>query len=156
MKRIIYLYCLVLLICSRFALSQNENKQNTESSQINSTLFLQFRKLDSNLVRVELNDIKAVFADPIISLNKPNRFLVLARGIYFNNSDTNEKLGVFVFDDSLVSVLRTIDIINYAGDYTFTVAKIWKDTLTLHGESPGKGLQSVDMKYKLFFWDKYK
>jgi len=126
-------------------------KNTVATSQIYSTLFAEFQKLDSTLAHVELNDIKSAFADPIVSMNRPNRFLVLARGIYLSGSNETQKLGLFVFDDSLVTILRTIDIIDYAGDCKFNIAKVWKDTLTLHADSPGKGQGSFDRKYKLYF-----
>lgn len=156
MSRVVLLSCLAFALASQLLQSQDSMHEPVRASQIHSTLFAEFLKLDSTLARVELNDVKSAFADPIVSMNRPNRFLVLARGIYFSGSSETEKLGLFVFDDSLATILRTIDIIDYAGDYEFTIAKIWKDTLTLHADSPGKGLGSFDKKYKLYFSSQYR
>ena len=94
-------------------------------------------------------EIKGVFIEPIISSTKPNRFLVTARGIYLNDHNERERFGIFIFDDSLVTIQQTIDIIDYADDYEFSITKLWNDSFTLHAESPGKGLDPFDKDYKI-------
>ena len=163
MKRIDTLACIIVVILVTQSIGdstqkpkQDQSKSSNVVSQIYSTLFSQFQKQHPNIIRIELNDIRAFQADPMYLGMPANRFLVLARGIYERGGhEESELFGIFVFDDSLVTILRTIDIIDYAHDYAYTIAKVWKDTLTIHGEGIGKDLDEVEKKYKLYFWGKY-
>ncbi len=128
------------------------------ASQIYSTLLSRFQKEHPGDIRIELDDIRACQADPIVSFTKANRFLVLARALFYDTRSHSQSdlLGVFIFDDSLTTILRTIDIIGDAHEYAYKIAKVWKDTLTIHGEGFGHDWPPIDKKYKLYFWNNYK
>jgi hypothetical protein len=63
----------------------------------------------------------------------------------------DELFGIFLLDDSLFSVLRTIDILPSQrwDDFAIRIVKIWKDTLTIHGEGVMYGDGPFDKRYFL-------
>jgi hypothetical protein len=142
------------------ARAQGQQRQESPKlvSQVFSTLVARFQKEYSGDCRIEIDDVQACQADPIISFTKANRFLILARGFFYDSTTHNlrDLLGVFVFDDSLTTILRTIDIISDAHEHAYRIATVWQDTLTIHGEGFGHDRPPVDRKYKLYFWENYR
>jgi hypothetical protein len=138
---------------------KNDTSQPTNTvSQIYSTLISRFRNERPGNIRVELDDIGAYQADPIVSFTKANRFIVLARCFFYDTSShsVSDLLGVFIFDDSLTTILRTIDMISGAHEHAYKITKVWKDTLTIRGEGFGHDWPTIEKKYKLYFWKNYK
>lgn len=132
--------------------------QSAKVSQIFSTLRSLFQKEYQGELRIELDDIRAYQADPIVSFTKANRFVVLARAFFYDpiTHYLVDTLGVFVFDDSLRTILRTIDIIGDAHEHAYKIVDVWKDTLTIRGEGFGHDWPTIEKKYKLYFWKNYK
>jgi len=149
----------ILLMCLSCAgithsFSQTDTLRRTRSSQILSTLRGQFQKHNTKISTVEIDEIRTLDAGPFSTTNRV-RFLVVARGVRsderFEGSFEDELFGIFLLDDSLFSILRTIDIIPTQrwGDYAVKIVRYRKDTLTIHGEGVGYGDQQIDKRYYL-------
>jgi hypothetical protein len=93
-----------------------------------NVLRTEFQKQDTAIDRIELFDIRGLYFDPILDPEKPNHFLILARG--------GRLWGLFITDDSLSAVESTVAIMKEPGiakQFFFTIEKIRKDSVAVRG-----------------------
>ena len=152
LRSIILASLCLIIVFSYFTIGQIKNPTEPQSSQVLSTLRTEFQRKNKLISYVEITDIRPAFTYPITDIFRPNRYLVMARGIrrdqQFQGNFEDELFGIFLLDDSLFHILRTVDIIPTQrwGDYAVRVVKITKDTLTIHGEGTSYGDQPLDKK----------
>jgi len=109
------------------------------NSQILGALKAEFQKQNPAIGRVELFDVKALFLNPINYPEKPNHYLVVARGVRsdrtYQGKWGDELIGLFLLDDSLCAVKRTVALLptQHWGDFIVKILKIWKDSVTVRG-----------------------
>lgn len=145
--------CLVSSVSLR-SFSQIHTPRTTERSQILSTLCAQFRLRNARISTVEIKDIRTLEPGPEALTNR-NKYLILARGVRSDQSYQgpleDELFGIFVLDDSLFSILRTIDIFPTRRwlDYAVRIVMVSEDTLTIHGEGDSYGDNRFDKRYPL-------
>jgi hypothetical protein len=148
---------LIMSVCapSTFAQATRSQQSKTGTSQIFAALTRAFQTKNPIIGHVELFDIQPLFLDPIIYPERPNHYLVIARGVRpdlnFRNKFDDELLGIFIFDDSLYSVKRVIDLIPSQrwGDWIIKVVRIWKDSVTVRGEDLERGETDFVRRYYL-------
>ena len=125
------------------------------NSQVLKVLLSKFREHNPKIGFVELYDIRPLFLNPINFWPKPNHYLVLARGVRpdfkFEGSFEDELFGLFVVNNSLSTVDRTVEIIPSQRwcDYMIKIVKVWKDSVTIHGEGIAYGDQKMDKRFYL-------
>ena len=148
---------LLLTVCAAMAVAQSalSRQSKTARSQILGALTAEFQKRNPKIGHVELFDVRPLFLSPINYPERPNHYLVIARGVrtdkYFEGNFSDELLGIFVFDDSLCSIKRVIDLIPTErwGDWIIKVVRIWKDSVTVQGEDLERGETGFVRRYYL-------
>jgi len=111
-------------------LSQEHDKENylDGHSQLLNVLKAEFQKRNPT-DRVELYDIRPLQLDPIVhNPERPNHFLILAAG--------GGLFGLFILDDSLFAIKRTVAFISpppMSKAFVVKIEKIWKDSVTVRG-----------------------
>jgi hypothetical protein len=124
-------------------------------SQILNILLSRFQDRNPKIGFVELYDIRPLFLNPPYPWPKTNRYLVLARGVRsdFNFEGTweDELFGLFVFDNSLSSITRTVAIIPSKRwcDYMVRIVEVSKDSVTVHGNGMTYDDQEFDARFHL-------
>jgi hypothetical protein len=137
---------------SQLAMSQ---QSKTARSQILGALTAEFQKRNPIIGHVELFDVRPFFINPIHYPEKPNHYLVIARGVrsdkHFEGNFSDELLGIFIFDDSLYSIKRVVDLVPTQrwGDWILKVVRIWKDSVTVRGEDLERGETDFLRRYYL-------
>ena len=147
----------MISVCTSLIFAQTTRSQQSKParSQLLATLKAEFQKRNPKIAHVELFDIRPLLLNPINYPEKPNHFLVIARGIRadkdFKGSFDDELLGIFLLDDSLYSVKRAIDFIPTQrwGDWIVKVVRIWKDSVTVRGEDFERGETNFVRRYYL-------
>jgi hypothetical protein len=140
MKRLGAIF-LAATIFSTIACPQERSDKGLQGAkaQIISELKTEFQKQNPIIAHVELFDVRPLLLNPIDYPEKPNHYLVVARGVRsdrtFHGKWDDELIGVFLFDDSLYAVERALAIIptEHWGDFILKVVKIWKDSVTVQG-----------------------
>ncbi len=154
-KSIILCATLFLLALWESACLQKTQPQTPRHSEILSTLRAEFQKHNPIVSRVQLCDIYRIDTYRDSSFASPNGYIVIARAIRpdfdFKGNFEDELFGVFLLDDSLCTISRTIDIIPTPrwNDYQMNISQIWHDTLTVHGSGSTYGDEALDKRYSL-------
>jgi len=145
---------LVLLFLSGENCALAQSSSSASTSQLFSILRARFQQETPGDIRVGLHDIGAYDADPMYLGMTANRVIVLAKAEVYDSTgrtEIDEYLGIFVFNDSLTTILRTIDMFPSAGEHDYRIARVWADTLTVYGEPFGYTETPFQKKYKLNF-----
>ncbi len=142
MIRIIVLLAVSALLNCHLACVAQESSQNkpvTRQSQILGVLKIEFQKRNPVISHIEVFDVRSLFLSPIIHPDRPNHYLVVAKGVRsdlrFQGSFEDELLGLFVLDDSLFAVKRTVALIpsQHWGDFFLRIEKVWNDSVLVRG-----------------------
>ncbi len=155
MRKALRLFLVWASISSALSTAAVSQQSNGGTSQLLSVLAKEFQKRNPNIARVEIFDIRPLLLNPIHYPEKPNHYLVIARGIRadmsFQGNFSDELLGVFLLDDSLFSVKRALDFVPTQrwGDFILKVVKIWDDTVTVRGEDLERGETGFVRRYYL-------
>jgi hypothetical protein len=150
----------IVSVCASLTFTQPALSQpsKTSSSQVLAALTREFQKRNPRIVHTELFDVRPFFLNPIDYPEKPNHYLIIARGVradrQFQGDFSDELIGIFVLDDSLCSVKRVIDLIPTQrwGDWIVKVVSIWKDSVTVRGEDLERGETDFVRRYYLANW----
>ena len=131
---------LTLFYSTVFAQKNQSDDSVNGNSQILSVLKAEFQKRNPSIDHVELFDVRPLFLGTIDVPERPNHYLVNARGWTKNwNSKVdwkeNELFGLFLLDDSLFEVKYVVAFIptQRLGDFSVKIVKIWKDSVTVRG-----------------------
>lgn len=134
---------------------QEKSPTARTGSQVLKALRSAFRERNSTIGYVELLDVRPLYLEPLPSPPTPSRYLILARGIRpdlrFSGNFEQELFGLFLFDDSLTTITRTVAMIPTRrwADYAVKIVKVWKDSVAVHGEGMAYGDQQFDGRYSL-------
>lgn len=128
--------CFSSIVCTQ---ERTEHGLPAVDSQILSVLRTEFQKRNPIIGRVELFDVRPLQLNPINYPEKPNHYLVVARGIRsdltYKGSWEDELMGLFLFDDSLRTIKHTVAYIptQHWGDFIVKIVNIRKDSVTVRG-----------------------
>ena len=151
-------FFLILLVAgviggSDIAVASDTTRSEGRQSQILAALRAEFQKHNPKIGHVELFDVRPLMLNPINYPEKPNHFLVVARGVRpdmtFKGSFEDELLGLFLFNDSLSAVEHTIALIPTQswGDFVVKVTRVWKDSVTVQGVDLENGPTDFTRRY---------
>lgn len=118
----------VVLLHSIGFTQENKTKDSPENSQLLSVLRGEFNKHNPTDV-VVIFDIRPLQLNPVVNdPERPNHFLILAAG--------GGLFGLFILDDSLFTIRRTVAFISpppVSKSFVVKIEKIWKDSVTVRG-----------------------
>ena len=117
----------IWMISTVSALAQTTEESPPPKCLLN-VLKIEFNKQDSSIDHLELFDIRRLYLEPILDPERPNHFLILARGGWL--------WGLFITNDSLSAVTHVVAIMKEPGiakQFFFTIEKIRKDSVTVRG-----------------------
>ena len=140
---------LILFLFSSMTFAQEDHGGNSDkrNSQLLSVLRTEFRTQNPAINGIEIFDIRPLQLDPIINNpERPNHFLILASG--------DGQFGLFLCDDSLFAVERTIALISpppvsSSSSFVVKIEKIWKDSVTVRGFDTQLDQISFSKRYRL-------
>lgn len=129
--RTIRITLLMVSLFSSMGLAQEENGRTShkETSQLLNVLRIEFKTQNPLTDDVVLFDIRSLQLDPIINdPERPNHFLILAAG--------GGLFGLFILDDSLFAIRRTVAFIPpppVSKSFVVKIVRIWRDSVTVRG-----------------------
>ena len=154
--RTTFIFLTIAIVSSTsFTKEGDSTKAEGRNSQIFEVLKRGFQKRNPNIGHIELFDIRPLLLNPINYPEKPNHYLVVARGVRpdkrFQGNWDDELIGLFLFDDSLTTIERTVAFVPTQrwGDFVVKITRVWKDSVTIQGFDLENGPSSFSRRYYL-------